>query len=104
MTVEEYKKQIAAEIERHDSIMASIESKYALENNPVKIGDIVTDHFHTIKVEKISVYKYGYNLPECVYSGTQYTAKGEPCKRQRDIPVYQRNIKKINGKEYKKEG
>lgn len=102
MTLEEYKKQIASEIERHDSIMASIESKYDLENNPVKIGDIVTDHFHTIKVEEISVYKYGYNLPGCVYSGTKYTAKGVPSKRQQNMPVYQSNIKKINGKDYKK--
>ena len=75
----------------------------ASENNPVEIGDIVTDHFHTIKVECMRAVSDTF--PYMKYFGTELTKKGEPKKRQEQTPVHQINIQFINGKPYKfKEG
>ena len=43
--------------------------KYALSNNPYKIGDIIKDHYHIIKIKKI-MYTIIHNKPSCVYFGT----------------------------------
>lgn len=77
--------------------------QYAIEHNPVKVGDIVTDHYHTIRVENISVYVHP--IPYMCYTGIAMTKKGVPAKRQpcsRD-PVFQNCVKIINGKPYKYE-
>lgn len=79
---------------------------YAIEHNPVKEGDIVTDHYHTIKVEKTEIY--GHPVPYMVYHGIELTKQGLPKKHQpiRSNPVYQENMKEINGQPYnfEKEG
>ena len=75
-----------------------VSKAFALEDNPVKIGDMVTDHYHTIKVKKFGISSYPY--PTMVYIGIEMTKKGEPKKRQENNPVYQQNIRIINGKAY----
>ena len=54
--------------------------QYAAEHNPVKIGDIITDHYHTIRVENMSMY--GHPVPYVMYTGIELTKQGEPKKRQ----------------------
>lgn len=70
---------------------------YALSNNPYKIGDIIRDHYHTIRITKI---KYTvYNKAECVYFGIPLRKDLIPKKRFVDSEkyMYQRNVKeKIN--------
>ncbi len=80
-----------------------LRKRYAIEHNPVKVGDIVTDHYHTIRVEKMSVY--GYPIPYMRYQGTELTKQGAPKKRQpvTDNPVFQINVVGINGENYKYE-
>ena len=80
-----------------------LSKQYAIEHNPVKVGDIVTDHYHTIRVEKMSVY--GHPIPFMRYIGTELTKQGVPKKRQPvpGNPAYQNNVKSINGKPYKYE-
>ena len=84
--------------------MKEIKAKFELEkdhlyinfanaNNPYKVGDIVTDHTGSIKIEKIKTYFDGYTEPCCVYTGVEYTKKGEPNKKGNKRSVYQRNIK-----------
>lgn len=79
---------------------------YASEHNPVKVGDMVTDHYHTIRVENMAVYDYP--LPQMKYTGIEMTKQGEPKKRQPipRNPVFQENVRIINGQGYKfnKEG
>lgn len=77
--------------------------QYAIEHNPVKVGDIVTDHYHTIRVERMGVY--GHPVPFMRYHGTELTKQGEPKKRQPvpDNPAYQNNVVGINGVPYKYE-
>ena len=80
-----------------------LRKQYAIEHNPVNVGDIVTDHYHTIMVEEMRVY--GHPVPYICYYGTELTKKGEPKKRQPIPfnPVYQKYIKSINGEPYKYE-
>lgn len=80
--------------------MNLVRRQYALDHNPVKIGDIITDHYHTIKVEMMSVY--GFPIPYMKYQGTIMTKKFVPAKRQPlyPEPVFQDNIVAINGMPY----
>ena len=80
-----------------------LRKQYAIERNPVKLGDIVTDHYHTIRVEKMNMY--GDPVPCMVYHGTELTKQGVPKKRQPipDNPVFQDHVISINGVPYKYE-
>jgi len=80
-----------------------LRKQYAIEHNPVKVGDIVTDHYRTIRVEKMSAY--GYPIPFMRYIGTELTKQGVPKKRQpvTYYPVAQHNVEIINGEPYKYE-
>ena len=78
-----------------------LRKQYAIEHNHVKVGDIVTDHYHTIRVEKMSIY--GHPIPYMRYQGTELTKQGAPKKRQPvpDNPAFQSNVESINGEPYK---
>lgn len=101
MTYEELKERIMALQRECNDKASALKKQYAMEHNPVKVGDTFTDHFHTIKVERISVY--GYPRLCMKYQGTELTKKGLPKKYQPipDNPVYQCNLKFINGRPYK---
>ncbi len=81
-----------------------LRKQYAIEHDPVKIGDIVTDHYHTIKVEK-KFFKIEFTTALLMmgYQGVELTKKGTPKKIQPypKNPVYQKCIKTINGEPYK---
>ena len=78
-----------------------LRKQYAIEHNPVRVGDIVTDHYHTIRVEKMSIY--GHPISFMLYRGTELTRQGVPKKRQPvpDNPAFQNNVESINGEPYK---
>ena len=78
-----------------------LRKQYAIEHNPVKVGDIVTDCFRTIRVEKMSIF--GHPVPFMLYHGTELTKQGVPKKRQPvpDNPAFQSYIESINGEPYK---
>jgi hypothetical protein len=82
---------------------SELRKQYAIEHNPVKVGDIVTDHYHAIRVEKMSIY--GHPIPFMRYQGTELTKQGVPKKRQPvpDNPAFQNHVKSINGEPYKYE-
>lgn len=101
MTAKELQEKcIALQRECNDKQM-ELRKQYAIEHNPVKVGDIVTDHYHTIRVERMSLY--GGPIPYMKYCGTELTKKGVPKKRQpmTDYPIFQRNVQSINGEPYK---
>ena len=103
MTSKEFKEKFKALQRECNDKQWELCKQYAIEHNPVKVGDIVTDHYHTIRVENISVY--GHPIPYMRYSGIAMTKKGVPAKRQpcpRE-PVFQIDVKIINGKPYKYE-
>lgn len=100
MTKEEYLDKLNALEKEMQCKKSQIGMEYALSNNPVKIGDLITDHMVTIKVEKIIPYMSYGSLPKCQYKGRRYTKKGVPAKSEEIETVYQSNLMYINGEKY----
>ena len=67
----------------------------------VKIGDIVTDHTGSVKVERITFYR-GFNdsLPVCVYHGIELKKDLTPTKKGDKREVYQNNIDWTNNRNH----
>lgn len=96
MTKEEYKKKLDELNSEFKQKKFALYKEFALSNNPYRVGDILQDHFHIIKVEKIKI-DVVLSTPECVYYGTQLTQKLEPKKKQDEAPMWQSNVeRKLN--------
>lgn len=98
MTFEEYEAKKKEILEEADRRIAEIGVEFALSNNPVSIGDVITDHYQAIKVDKIHVVGRLTFLPSCVYSGTLISKTGKPFKNGKKSCVHQSNLRTINGK------
>lgn len=92
MTPEEYKEKIKSLDEQLELSKGRLAKKYAFSNNDVSKGDFVTDHQGTVLVDMIQVAYGGQNLPQCVYSGAEYTKKGKPKKNGNTRGVWQCNL------------
>ena len=76
--------------------------KYAEENNPYKIGDIVSDYYHTIKIRKIfyyfpderAIFNSESDFPTTTYIGTELNLELSRKKIQRNIYMCLCNIKR----------
>ena len=66
---------------------------YAYAHNPVKVGDVISDHLTTIRVERMGVY-IGFGSVEMRYLGPELTKAGVPRKDGREACIYQSNIKR----------
>ena len=101
MTAKELQEKCMALQRECNDKQFELRKQYAIEHNPVKVGDIVTDHYHTIRVERMSLY--GSPIPYMRYSGTELTKQGVPKKRQPvpDNPAFQVYVESINGEPYK---
>ena len=75
--------------------------KFAEANNPYKIGDIIEDHYHIIKIRKIShrlpdaraIFNDGSDFPTSIFTGTELTKDLSPKRIQRNIFMNLCNIK-----------
>ncbi len=77
-------------------------SGYLEEHNPIKVGDIVEDHYKRIRVEGWKVYYAKYEMQGIggyiVYRGTRLTRGGDKMKKgASDNEMYAYNIEAING-------
>ena len=101
MKYEELREKCIALQKECDKKKDELRKQYAIEHNPVKFGDIITDHYHTIKVETMGLF--GHPVPYMLFVGEELTVKGVPKKRQPlpPNPVYQPDINTINGEPYK---
>ena len=105
MNIDEYIKAEKTLKEEFEGKKKQLLKEFAFSNNPVKIGDIITDHYKTIRVEKL-LWGYNFGTPfSCMfYRGTRLTKNGQPAKREaEDNRVAQADIREINGKPYKYE-
>lgn len=99
MTKEEYlsaKNQLFKEFERKQR---ELDIKYALSNNDIEIGDIVSDNINTIKVEKIHVdTPWRGNMPRAYYEGIRLTKQLKPFKNGDKIYIHNvmKRIRKDN--------
>jgi len=76
--------------------------KFAEENNPFKIGDIVSDYYHTIKIRKIKhrfpdargIFNSESDFPTTIFTGTELTKDLSPKRIQKNIYMCLCNIKR----------
>lgn len=96
MDKEEYKDKRRIINHERDKKLSEIAREYALSNNTVSNGDIVTCcNDLKIIVDRIQHTK-GTDacLPECAYSGFVLTKAGKPRKDKMRSKVYQNDLKK----------
>jgi len=75
---------------------------FAEENNPYKIGDIVEDHYHTIKIRKIKhrfpdargIFNSESDFPTTTFVGTELNLELSPKRIQKNIYMCLCNIKR----------
>ena len=80
----------------HNRAQCSLYKKYALGNNTIQPGDLIKDHMGSIKVDRILfIGPSGGSMPQCIYRGVEYTAKGKPFKNKAVRDVYQGNLKNL---------
>lgn len=94
MTKEEYIK--ALEVLRKTAKLKEkqLHNEFALSNSSVKVGDIVTDHIGSVRVQAITTtIPLCSPLPCCVYLGEVLNKNGKESKRKQSREVYQCNIK-----------
>ena len=92
MNQEEYKKRLLEiESERNQKIN-SLKKEYAMLNNPYKIGDVITDHMGSIKIESVHLSQSSSILPCCSYFGLELKKDGTPKKNNSKRRVWQENL------------
>lgn len=103
MRLKQYQDKMEATKEKHKKELNSIMREFAFSNNPVKVGDMVSDRLNqTIKAEKVGLYT-NEEFPCCYYCGPGYTKAGKPFKDGRIERIFEDNIIMINGdKNFKK--
>lgn len=88
--LQELRRKINEEAEQR---RVEVSMQFAILHNTVKIGDIITDHIGSIKVEKIRVYNtHYYEKPCCIYSGRTLKKDGTPTKKNEIRDVWQTNL------------
>jgi len=86
VTKEEYTEKLTGLHEKHRQENLKLDRDYALANNTVQVGDIITDHIGSIRVEQIK-FTVGLSFrdfPCCVYFGIVLTKSGKPNKREKN--------------------
>ena len=94
MTLDEYHKAAEALRQEYSANVTKLAKEYALSNNTVKIGDIVTGNTGSIVVNKINI-SICRSIPQCIYRGVRLTKKGTPFKSGEESVIYQSNVIKV---------
>jgi hypothetical protein len=95
MDKQEYIEKLKAIDDDAKKAKAAISKEFAMSNNPVKLGDIISDHASTIVVDHIGL-GYSCGMPECVYRGVALTKKLVPKKNGSSEKIWQSNLKMEN--------
>jgi hypothetical protein len=96
MTIEEFKNELKIINEKWEKEIWQLKIKFAKENDPYNIGDIIEDHIGKIKITNKKVTSIHYNDTSCMmYQGDNLTKSGTINKREPTRWVYQFNIIKI---------
>ena len=97
MTLEEYEKRKIELADQFNKAQYELDLEYAEANNPYKVGDIIEDHFHIIKIESWRMYRSVIGI-RLEYKGVVLKKNLEPAKKQYYNKVFQSNvIRKIEG-------
>ena len=103
MDIEELKAAITIEEAASSTRIRTLKRAYAEEHNPVRAGDVITDHMCSIVVSKIQYWlSIAPTAPQCVYHGAALTKQGKLFKNKSSTKIYQSNLETINGVSVKK--
>jgi len=97
MEVLDYEIRLKEINERFEKEKSELAERFAVSNNPYKVGDIITDSVGSIKIE---VIKYtlggGYygKYPQCVFRGVELKKDLTPTKKGEKRTIYQSSILK----------
>ncbi len=78
MNIEDYKNKKSVIDHDYRKRLSALAKDFAFSNSSVAVGDIVTDHTGSIKVEAVRFH--AGNNPSCVYVGVELTKKLVPKK------------------------
>lgn len=94
MTKQQYNDKIKELKASYNISELYIVKEYAYANNPYKIGDVIRDHSHIIKIEKIKFCRasVGEEFPSCVYHGIELKKDLTPKKNQENTVMFQANV------------
>lgn len=102
MTQEQYIKEKEELLKKQYEENYALARKYALEQSPCNIGDIIEDHIGRILVEEIKIQfsEYtGSRLPFCIYYGIELRKSDNlPKLSKSKRSVYQFNLERIVSK------
>ncbi len=94
MELSVYRNELTKLKRGYDNKVGILERDYAFSNSSVKVGDIVTDHIGSVKVDVILYAIVRDNdYPTCVYRGEELTKAGKARKKQSIRDIYQVNLK-----------
>lgn len=94
MNIEEFKTKLVELEAKYVGDVQQLKKKYALSNNTVKLGDIVTDHMGSVLVTKISV-NYS-EVPSAVFHGRVLRRDLSPTKKESFRVVHSRAVHQHN--------
>lgn len=72
----------------------SLTRDYCRSNNPYKVGDIIEDHFHIIKITSISGIYMACGYPSYNFIGIELKKDLTPKERQDSPYMFQGNVKR----------
>lgn len=101
MTEQDYRLALHEINVRAENERRTLARDFATEHSPVNVGDYITDHCDTIRVEEwgLTQRTHEYNaLPCLVYRGKTCKKDGTPRKNPKRCSVYQSNLLYVNGK------
>lgn len=91
MMPEEYKYRMEVLAAEFEAKKRALVKECALSNNQYNVGDIVTDHIGSVKVEKIMTTTSN-DKPTCVYYGIELKKDMTPKKNDPRRQAWQNNL------------
>lgn len=107
MTEQEYREALHEINVKAENERRMLAKAFAMEHSPVKVGDYISDHCNTIRVEGwfISIRSREFSSLSCLaYQGKTCKKDGTPRKTPKKCSVYQSNLLRINGEPVKNHG
>lgn len=107
MTEQEYREALHRINVKAENERRMLARAFATEHSQVLVGDYISDHCDTIRVESWEIWKRTHeysSLPCLVYRGMTCKKDGTPRKNPKKCSIYQCNLLRVNGEPVKNHG
>lgn len=94
MTEIEYRKNVKKLKQKHNAAIKDLDLNFAKSNAEYKVGEIIKDYYHIIKIESITYYGWDYfkKLPGSLYKGVELKEDLTPRVNQNEPYMYSQNV------------